>query len=277
MRRPWTALAAGVALLAAAVPAFASEPVSACPTPAALLAIEPALTHVATKIAAGRKLTIVAIGSSSTQGIGASSPTLSYPGRLEAELRKRFPTLDIRVINRGRGGEDAPEELARFERDVIAEDPDLVIWQIGTNAVLRRLDTRTERDVLRQGIALIKESASDVLLMDMQYAPSVIARPAYLSMQKLIAEVAERNRVGLFRRFEIMRHWLASERPEAVIGPDGLHMTDRSYSCLASGLAEAITRNWQEYRQAQLARASRFATMLSPMEAAADAVGSDEP
>ena len=91
------------------------------------------------------KLTIVAIGSSSTQGVGASSPAASYPSRLEAELRKRFPQVDIRVINRGKGGEDAPEELARLERDVIAEHPDLVIWQLGTNAVLRRDDLGRRR------------------------------------------------------------------------------------------------------------------------------------
>ena len=98
------------------------------------------------------------MGSSSTAGIGASSPAATYPSRLEAELRKRFPDIDIRVINRGKGGEDAPEELVRLERDVVADDPDLVIWQIGTNAALRRLDPAVERDVLRRGIALIKES-----------------------------------------------------------------------------------------------------------------------
>lgn len=246
-----------------------------CPTPSALLAIRPALTHVAARLAGGEKLTIVAVGSSSTEGVGASAPAATYPSRLEAELRRRFPGIDIRVINRGKGGEDAPEELVRFEREVIAEDPDLVIWQIGTNAMLRRLDPATERDVLRRGIAQIKESASDVVLMDLQYAPIVVARPAYAAMQTLISEVAERNRVGLFRRFEIMRHWLAGEQPgnAPVIGPDGLHMTDRSYACLASGLAEAIARNWQEHRQAQTVRGSLVAKLLSPAEAA----GSDEP
>jgi len=42
----------------------------------------------------------------------ASAPGLSYPSRLEAALKDRFPGLDIRVINRGKGGEDVSEELA---------------------------------------------------------------------------------------------------------------------------------------------------------------------
>jgi lysophospholipase L1-like esterase len=253
-------------------PAGAGGAEPACSTPPALLSLKPILTYMAAKLAKRERLVILAMGSSSTQGIGASSPAATYPSRLEAELRQRFPDIDIRVINRGKGGEDAPDELARLERDVVADDPDLVIWQIGTNAALRGLDPAIERDVLRRGIAAIKQSAADVVLMDLQYAPRVLAAPSYTVMEKLIAETAERNQVGLFRRFEIMRHWLSAtpahavpgEVPEAVpgampdgvapaISADGLHMTDRSYACLAAGLADAIAQNWRQY---QAARAS---------------------
>src|SRR3954454_19949024 len=226
-------------------PAGAGDTEPACSTPPALLSLTPTLTYIAAKLAKRERLTILAMGSSSTQGIGASGPAATYPSRLEAELRKRFPDIDIRVINRGKGGEDAPDELARLEHDVVDDDPDLVIWQIGTNAALRGLDPAVERDVLRRGIAAIKQSAADVVLMDLQYAPRVLAAPSYTVMEKLIAETAERNQVGLFRRFEIMRHWLSAAPAEAVpeavpgavpdgitpaISADGLHMTDRSYT-----------------------------------------------
>ena len=233
-------------LLVESPPVGAAEAEPGCPTPPALSSIMPTLTYVAAKLAKREKLTVLAMGSSSTQGVGASSPAAAYPSRLEAELRKRFPSVDIRVINRGKGGEDAPEELVRLERDVVVDDPDLVIWQIGTNAALRGLDPAVESDVLRRGIAVIKQSAADVVLMDLQYAPRVLASPAYPTMEKLIAEIAKRNRVGLFRRFEIMRHWQSAAPGDApptatapAISNDGLHMTDRSYACLAVGLAES--------------------------------------
>jgi hypothetical protein len=75
----------------------------------------------------------------------------------------------------------------------------------------------------------------------------VLARPGYAVMKQLIAQEAERANIGLFRRFEIMRHWHAvrqetDNRP--MIGPDGLHMTDRGYGCLAAELAEALATNW---------------------------------
>jgi acyl-CoA thioesterase-1 len=261
------AAALGLLLLLLAAPVGAGEAEPACPNPPALLSLHPALIYVGAKLAKHNRLTILAMGSSSTEGVGASSPAATYPSRLEAELRKRFPDTDIRVINRGKGGEDAPDEVVRLERDVVADDPDLVIWQIGTNAALRRLDPAIQRDTLRRGIALIKESGADVVLMDLQYAPRVLASPASVAMEKLIAEVAERNRVGLFRRFEIMRHWLSDTPAEAAraISADGLHMTDRSYACLASGLADAIAQNWQRY-QAEASPAARLATVLGTVD-----------
>ena len=44
------------------------------------------------------------------------------------------------MLNRGKGGEDAPEMMKRLQTEVIDMHPDMVIWQVGTNAVLRNLD-----------------------------------------------------------------------------------------------------------------------------------------
>ena len=244
------ALAVG---LAAGSPAFADDAAAPsppnCAAPPALLAIEAALDRTATRILSGQPLTIVAMGSSSTLGVGASSPALSYPSRLEHELRQRFPGVEIRVVNHGVGGQDVPEELTRLDRDVIAEHPDLVIWQVGTNAVLRRDDLSADEQLISRGVALMKESGIDIVLMDLQYAPRVLARPASAEMERLIAEIARRTQVGLFRRFEIMQEWDHTQQlaPAAAIGPDGLHMTDASYACLANQLAEALAADWRSH------------------------------
>jgi len=191
-------------------------------------------------------LIIVAMGSSSTLGVGASAPSMSYPSRLEGELRDRFPGLEIRVLNRGIGGQDVGEELNRLDRDVVAEHPDLVIWQVGTNAVLRRDDLAADEQLIRRGVSSMKENGIDIVLMDLQYARRVLARPAWGEMERVIGEIAHSNHVGLFRRFEIMQEWDHTQQlaPAAMIGPDGLHMTDASYGCLASQLGEALAWNW---------------------------------
>ncbi|HVH81603.1 MAG TPA: SGNH/GDSL hydrolase family protein, partial [Stellaceae bacterium] len=176
---------AALAILAPIVARAAEADV--CAGPPAGLPIMAPLEHLAARVDQGGSLTIVAVGSSSTVGVGASSPSLSYPSRLEAELRERFPKLDIHVVNRGKGGEDAPEELARLATDVVALHPDLAIWQVGTNAVMRRDDLGADGELMREGIELLKRNGIDVVLMDLQVAPRVLDRTAYPAMERLIA------------------------------------------------------------------------------------------
>jgi hypothetical protein len=69
------------------------------------------LPHVASKLASGEPVVIVAFGSSSTVGYGTSSPEFTYPTRLAAQLRRQSPTADITDNKRGQGGEDAPDMM----------------------------------------------------------------------------------------------------------------------------------------------------------------------
>jgi acyl-CoA thioesterase-1 len=234
--------------LAAMIPvaAFAAES-PWCQAPPGWTAILPPLEHTTARIELGGPLDIVAIGSSSTVGVGATGPAEAYPVLLQAALRRHFPHLDIEVENRGRNGEDAPEELARLTADVVAAHPALAIWQVGTNAVLRRDDLRADGEWMREGVALMKHAGIDVVLMDLQYAPRVLDRASYGVMQDLIADTADAAHVGLFRRFALMHYWESTHPAEAppMIGPDGLHMTDAGYACLATDLAAALEANWR--------------------------------
>jgi len=67
------------------------------------------LPHVASKLASGEPVVIIAFGSSSTVGYGTTSPEFTYPNRLAAQLHRQYPSADITVINRGQGGEDADD------------------------------------------------------------------------------------------------------------------------------------------------------------------------
>src|SRR5256885_4442525 len=108
-----------------------------CAAPSGIDALEHPPTRIRERITKGLPLKIVAIGSSSTYGTGASSPAASYPSRLEAELKARLPGVPVTVLNKGIGGEEANQMAARFDADVVDENPDLVLWQGGSNSVLR--------------------------------------------------------------------------------------------------------------------------------------------
>jgi acyl-CoA thioesterase-1 len=200
------------------------------------------LPRVSRHLEGDRSIKIVAIGSSSTAGAGATSPAASYPSRLEAELKQRFLWNDITVLNRGVNGEEAPDMLARFEANVVAEKPDLVIWQMGTNSVLRDRPLDPKATVLHEGLARLKAIRADVILVDPQYAPRVIAKPEAEAMVAQIAATAKEQSVDLFRRFSLMRRWHQIDHMpfDAFVSPDGLHMNDWSYGCLAKRLGTAI-------------------------------------
>jgi acyl-CoA thioesterase I len=200
------------------------------------------LVRVSRHLESDRSIKIVAIGSSSTAGAGASSPEAAYPSRLEAELTQHFLWQDITVLNRGTNGEEVPDMLARFTTSVIDEKPDLVIWQMGTNSVLRDRPLDPKATLLHQGLARLKAIRADVILVDPQFAPKVIAKPEAEGMVAQIAATAKEQSVDLFHRFAMMRRWYHTDHMpfDAFVSPDGLHMNDWSYGCLAKWLGAAI-------------------------------------
>jgi lysophospholipase L1-like esterase len=220
----------------------ATDAPAACKVVAGQDRLDYPLPRVSRHLDSDRSIKIVAIGSSSTAGAGASSPAASYPSRLEAELTQHFLWHDTTVLNRGVNGEEASDMLARFEANVIAEKPDLVIWQTGTNSVLRDRPLDPKAVVLHEGLARLKAIRTDVILIDPQYAPKVIAKPEAEGMVAQIAATAKEQSVDLFRRFALMKRWHQTDHMpfDAFVSPDGLHMNDWSYGCLAKWLGAAI-------------------------------------
>jgi acyl-CoA thioesterase-1 len=204
--------------------------------------LELPLPHVGFRLAAGQPIRIVAIGSSSTVGAGATSRAASYPSRLEAELRRHFPGHDLSVLNRGVNGEEAPNMLARFDTDVIAEHPHLVLWQVGTNSLLRDRPLDPAEPVIHKGIARLKAVRADIVLIDPQFAPRVIAKSNVEPEVALLASVAKQEKVDFFDRFALMRYWhdVKGLPFETFVSPDGLHMNDWGYACFAKWLGVAI-------------------------------------
>lgn len=209
------------------------------------------LPHVAGKLAAGQPVLIIAFGSSSTEGYGTSSREFTYPNRLAKQLRRQYPNADITVLNRGKGGEDAPEMMKRLQTEVIDMKPDLVIWQVGTNAVLRNLDPAETALEVEDGVARIQASGADLVLVDPQYSPKVTERAESANkMIRLLGKVAELRHVGIFPRFEVMREWHEQQALpiDSFVIADGLHMNDWGYACFAQLLGDDIIRSVGQIR-----------------------------
>lgn len=171
---------------------------------------EHGLTHFAQGLARGQAK-IVAIGSSTTAGRGDIA---AYPGRLLSFLQNDYPKANIAMVNKGIGGQEAPIELQRFDTDVIAEKPDLVIWQVGTNAVWQSPDQHPPSfnettGAIRDGLVrLHDETQADVIVMDLQYVPAVLTpakKDKAIAMVEAVSELARDAGVNVFRRFAFMK------------------------------------------------------------------------
>jgi lysophospholipase L1-like esterase len=204
------------------------------------------LPHVAGKLASGAPVTIIAFGSSSTEGYGATSPEFTYPNRLAAQLHRQYPSADITVLTRGHGGDDAPEMMNRLQSSVLDMKPDLVIWQVGTNAVLRNLDPVETAKLVSEGVARIQAAGADLVLVDPQYSPRVNERAHSASqIVSLLGKVAALRHVGFFPRFEVMREWHEEQAIpiDKFVIADGLHMNDWGYACFAQLLGDDIIKS----------------------------------
>jgi hypothetical protein len=212
------------------------------PTP-----FEHRMGHLAACVAGGRAIKIVAIGSSTTAGEGGIVP---YPQRLEFALRAHYPGRHVNVLNRGVGGEEAPAEADRMQRDVIVENPCAVIWQVGTNAVWQKQDLPTVADAIRDGLTQLAKASLDIVLMDLQYTPAVLVKDkvswAY-DMERLINEAAVNASVpvNVFKRFDLMRRWhdcekISFDRMVDPADPDRLHHSDWCASRMAGALADVM-------------------------------------
>jgi acyl-CoA thioesterase I len=201
------------------------------------------LPGVAARLRQHRHLTIVAFGSSSTEGIGASSPAHSYPALLQRDLQQMLgPKNEVTVINRGIGGQDADDMLARLDRDVLAAKPDLVIWQTGTNDPLRDVPLSRFIEETRDVIQRMKATGIEVILMEPQDCRMLRALPVSQAYREAVRSLGEQMNVPVIRRFDLVKSWLAAgEVTEAqLMSPDGLHMADEGYARLAAEVAREL-------------------------------------
>ncbi len=199
------------------------------------------LPRTAARLKAGGPLKVVAVGSSSTTGLWVLSSAATYPEVMRRELGRLRPDLRIEMVNSGRIGKTIPGDITRLDRDVLAYRPDLVVWQLGTNDVVWGGRVDGLKDQIVQGIRAIKTSGADVVLMDLQYTPVVLASSGHSPMQDIIAEAARQERVGLFPRFVLMRQAVdAGLPPSALVSWDGLHNSADGYNCIGRALARAI-------------------------------------
>lgn len=235
-----TALAMPLSGLAQTPPAPAAETQNPCTVPGATVASPAPLPHLAEVLKAKKSVRVLAIGSSSTAGLGASSPSANYPNRLEVELEKTFKDLDFIMVNRGVSGELAETTSERLKIEVTLTKPDLVLWQVGTNDALSRIPVGEFARIISRTLRWIKAQKIDVVVVGMQYTKRLARDEHYKLIKDALRQAATEADVPLINRYDAMQYILQAQEGASLLANDDFHLNDLGYRCMAEHVARGI-------------------------------------
>lgn len=213
-----------------------------CQAPASDIAAPAPLPNFAAALAAKKKARILAIGSSSTFGVGATSRSRNYPSQLHEILGKALNGMDVEIVNRGISGEVAATTAERLRTEVALNRPDLVLWQLGTNDALSRVPPAQFEQTVRSTIDWLKDDKIDVVLVGLQYTPKLARDKNYEEIRDTLYKIAGEEGVLYIRRFDAMR-FIAQARAAPVLANDEFHLNDLGYRCMAEHVAQAVIAN----------------------------------
>lgn len=226
------------ALLALGAPARAED---RCAVPHELLEDDGDLPATAAALARKQPIKIVALGSAATAGAGASGVDAAFPARLRMHLAARLPGHAVSVVNKGVARRSAAEMSAHLDAEVLSERPTLVLWEAGTVDAVRGIEVDGFSRTLSDGVARLKAAGADVILIEPQYSPRTTTLMNLQPYLEAVHMVADGARVDLFRRFDIMRHWMDQGRFDMTLKPPPLTSEiDAVYDCIGRLIAQLI-------------------------------------
>ena len=169
-----------------------------CQVPASDIATPEPLPHLAAALESKKTVKVLAIGSSSTVGVGASATSNGYPAQLEMILEKIFKGVQIDIVNRGVSGEVAATTAERLKVEVALEHPDLVLWQLGTNDALARVPVDDFVETVKDMLQWLKEHQVDTVLVGLQFTPRAAKDEHYTAIRNALRALATAENVLLY-------------------------------------------------------------------------------
>lgn len=112
--------------------------------------------------------TLVIVGDSLTEGYGVAREA-SYPFLMEKKIKQE--KKDWKVVNSGIGGSTSASVEGRVKW-VLKTKPDLVVLFLGGNDALRGLPPTTMEQNFEKALALLKESKTKTVLVEMWAPPN---------------------------------------------------------------------------------------------------------
>jgi hypothetical protein len=209
-----------------------------CEVPAYLLTSENVLKKVAEAVKPEGRLDILVIGSRSATVVSPDGS--GFPGRMEAALREKLPTIKVKVSLELQIKKTAGDVVNGLNQLLEGKQPTLIIWQTGTVDAMRAVDPDDFRTAVDGGVTALRRHGADVVLMNLQYGPrmeTMITTAPYLDVMRV---VAQQHEIPLFDRFAIMHHWNETGQFDLFNNSRGVELAKRVHDCLGRALANFV-------------------------------------
>lgn len=186
-----------------------------------------AVAAVMKKAAAGKPITVAALGGSITEGFHSSCPEKSYAGIMRQWWEDKFPDTDITYINGGIGATDSYLGLHRARRDILRFQPDFVIVDFTVNDPAEEFYEKSYERLIRT--LLGAESSPAVVLIFMTKEDGTNAREYH-------ARVGAKYRLPMINYGSVVLEAIQKgDYKWADISPDDIHPNDRGHA-IAGGM-----------------------------------------
>jgi len=243
-------LVAAGALVAAHVGAAAEPPPAPAPAPVpapfsndcqvggTTIVEESPLPHVTAALQSRKQIKILAIGASPIMSRRVNS---GHGETIRQLLKQAVHGLDVVMINRGVSGELSAQAAVRIKNEVALTEPDLVLWQVGTNDALAYVPLDEFETTVEDTLGWLKEHKVDVVLVGLQYVDQMALDDNYKAVRDLLRKIAAKENVMIVRRYEAQQFLARAESGGGGLVPDEFQRTEAGYVCLAQYMARAIT------------------------------------
>ncbi len=226
--------ATGVSAQGTPPPALSKE----CQAGNAVTANESPLINIARGLGQSKSIKILTIGASASAGRGAARG--GYTALIEEILERAIKGLDLAIVNRGYSGELAADAAVRLKLEVALNEPDLVLWQVGTNDALAYMPIDKLRATVVATVRWLKEHKIDVVLVGLQYVDGMARDQHYQAIRAMLRAVAAEEKIIIIRRYEAMQVIATAQNSGTAWTPDEFERTEAGYTCLAEYIARAI-------------------------------------
>lgn len=173
-----------------------------------------------------------------------------YVKMIAERLPALYPGRELEILNRGVGGDRTEQLLARIEPDVIIEQPDIIVLEVGINDVWHRfligvvVSEEQFRDNYETLVTQLKGTGAKIIILQ-PYALRVeneeLLRPYLDSFNLILGEIAAREQLPVIALDEIFRT-AAREADPALFASDGIHPTPHGCSCIADLVIEELKK-----------------------------------